>query len=294
VFEKSIVLPAFFPNSMENTQHFLNVIKIISNYGISFVEFYYKGNKKEVIREYLVKYNIKSIYLGAMAAKQKGLNLSSQKEKLRGKAVQELKKCIDDAYFYGSRSLLLNSGQRPDNGEYDIAYECLKKSLKELLKYIDVSAKDYKLNLTLEPGDTRVDSFSLIGNTDLAIKLVQEIREKYKKFGLTMDTSHLRQLDEKPLDSIKKTFPYCNHIHLANCIIKDKTSNLYGDKHPEFGIEGGEISIEELRNILETIKEIYEGSELIVGLEVICRKKNNKEEIYYFKNIMENLSRFYR
>jgi len=54
-----------------------------------------------------------------------------------------------------------------------------------------------------------------------------------------MDTSHLRQLNETPLDSIKKAFPYCNHIHLVNCIVKDKTSNLYGDKHHEFGIEGG-------------------------------------------------------
>jgi len=130
-----------------------------------------------------------------------------------------------------------------------IAYEYLKKSLEELLKYMDEKAKDYRLNLTLEPGDTSVDSFSLIGNTDLAIKLVREIREKYKNFGLTMDTSHLRQLNEEPLDSIKKAFPYCNHIHLANCIIKDKTLNLYGDKHPEFGIEGGEISVKEIKNI---------------------------------------------
>jgi len=127
----------------------------------------------------------------------------------------------------------------------------------------------------------------------LAIKLVREIREQYKNFGLTMDTSHLRQLNEEPLDSIKKAFPYCHHIHLANCIIKDKTSNLYGDKHPEFGIEGGEISIEEIRDILKTIKEIYEGSELIVGLEIIYRKEDHKVEIDYFKNIMKSLSRFY-
>ena len=294
MFKKSIVLPAFFPSSMENTQHFLNVIKTLKNYDICSIEFYYKGNDKKIIKEYLNSHDINNIYLGAMAAKQKNLNLSSPNKELREESVQEMKKCIDDAYFYGANSLLLNSGRCPDNGEDEIAYEYLKKSLEGLLKYIDVSAKDYKLNLTLEPGDTRVDSFSLIGNTDLAIKLVQEIREKYKNFGLTMDTSHLRQLDEEPLDSIKKGFPYCNHIHLANCIVKDKTSNLYGDKHPEFGIEGGEISVEELKNILEAIKEIYEGSELIVGLEIICRKENNKEEIDYFENMMKNLSWFYK
>jgi len=294
VFKKSIVLPAFFPSSMENAQHFLNAIKTLKNYDICSIEFYYKGNDRKTIKEYLISHDIKSIYLGAMAAKQKNLNLSCQNKELREESVQEMKKCIDDAYFYGANSLLLNSGRCPDNGEDEIAYEHLKKSLEELLKYIDVSAKDYKLNLTLEPGDTRVDSFSLIGNTDLAIKLVREIREKYKNFGLTMDISHLRQLDEEPLDSIKKAFPYCNHIHLANCIVKDKTSNLYGDKHPEFGIEGGEISVVELKNILEAIKEIYGGSELIVGLEIICRKENNKEEIDYFENMMKELSWFYK
>jgi len=292
VFKKSIVLPAFFPSSMENAQHFLNAIRALKNYDICSIEFYYKGNDRKTIKEYLISHDIKSIYLGAMAAKQKKLNLSSQNKELREESVQEMKKCIDDAYFYGANSLLLNSGRYPDNGEDEIAYEYLKKSLEELLKYMDEKAKDYRLNLTLEPGDTSVDSFSLIGNTDLAIKLVREIREKYKNFGLTMDTSHLRQLNEEPLDSIKKAFPYCNHIHLANCIVKDKTSNLYGDKHPEFGIEGGEISVEELKNILEAIKEIYEGSELMIGLEIICRKENNKEEIDYFESMMKKLGYF--
>lgn len=294
MFERSIILPAFFPSSMENAQHIFNAIRILKNYGIYSIEFYYKENDKKLIQEYLINNDIKSIYLGAIAAKQKKLNLSSLNKELREKSVQEMKKCIDDAYLYGSHSLLINSGRSPDNGENEIAYECLKKSLEELLKYIDISAKDYRLNLTLEPGDTSVDSYSLIGNTDLAVKLVREIREKYKNFGLTMDTSHLRQLNEKPLDSIKKAFPCCNHIHLANCIIKDKTSNLYGDKHPEFGIKGGELSIEEFKNILETIKEIYEGYELIVGLEIIFRKEDHKEEIDYFKNTMKSLSSFYK
>ena len=292
MFKKSIILPAFFPSSMENAQHFLNAIKTLKNYDICSIEFYYKGNDRKIIKEYLISHDIKSIYLGAMAVKQKNLNLSSQNKELREESVQEIKKCIDDAYFYGANSLLLNSGRCPDNGEDEIAYEYLKKSLEELLKYMDEKAKDYRLNLTLEPGDTSVDSFSLIGSTDLAIKLVRKIREQYKNFGLTMDTSHLRQLNEKPLNSIKKAFPYCNHIHLANCIVKDKTSNLYGDKHPEFGIEGGEISVEEIKNIFEAIKEIYEGSELIVGLEIICRKENNKEEIDYFESMMKKLGYF--
>ncbi|MCK5766928.1 MAG: hypothetical protein KAH35_00940, partial [Candidatus Atribacteria bacterium] len=153
MFKKSIILPAFFPSSMENTPHFLSAIKILKKYDICFIEFYYKGNDKKIIKEYLISHDIKSIYLGAMAAKQKNLNLSSSNKKLREKSIQEMKKCINDAYFYGSSSILVNSGRRPENEKDQIAYEYLRKSLEELLKYIDKEAKDYKLNLTLEPGD---------------------------------------------------------------------------------------------------------------------------------------------
>ncbi|MHA1747282.1 MAG: hypothetical protein ACTSYF_01400 [Promethearchaeota archaeon] len=53
MFEKSIVLPAFFPSSMGNTQHFLNTIKILKNYDICPIEFYYKGNDRKKIKKYL-------------------------------------------------------------------------------------------------------------------------------------------------------------------------------------------------------------------------------------------------
>ena len=89
MFKKSIVLPAFFPSSMENAQHFLNAIRALKNYDICSIEFYYKGNDRKTIKEYLISHDIKSIYLGAMAAKQKNLNLSSQNKEFREDPVQE-------------------------------------------------------------------------------------------------------------------------------------------------------------------------------------------------------------
>ena len=290
MFKKSIVLPAFFPSSMENAQHFLNAIKTLKNYDICSIEFYYKGNDRKTIKKYLISHDIKIIYLGAMAAKQKNLNLSSSNKELREESVQAMKKCIDDAYFYGAYSILINSGRCPDNEEENIvAYECLKGSLISLLDYIDRKAKNYKLNLTLEPGDIKVDSFSLIGNTDLAIKLVQELREKYDNVGLTMDTSHLLQLGENPIDSIKKALHYCNHIHLANCIIKYKSYKLYGDKHPEFGIKGGEISIKDAEIYYRDIIALYNGKHLTMGIEIICREE---DEIQYFEKISKEMNWF--
>lgn len=59
MFERSIILPAFFPTSMENAKHFLKAIKILKKYDICFIEFYYKGDDKKIIKEYLTDHNLK-------------------------------------------------------------------------------------------------------------------------------------------------------------------------------------------------------------------------------------------
>lgn len=287
MFKKSVILPAFFPDSMDYEKAFLNAITAIKKYDIEVVEFFYKGKEKEAIKEILSSHKIESIYLGAMSAKQNNLNLSSLNTEVRTESVQRIKECVDDAYFYNSQSILINSGRRPHNEvDNNKAYQYFKRSIIGLLDYIDRKSKDYhyKLKLTLEPGDTDVDSFSLIGHTDLAIKLIQELREIYENVSLTMDTSHLIQLDEDPIESIEKALPYCNHIHLANCIIRDKLHELYGDKHPEFGIEGGEISINKAKHITGEIKKLYRKDNLILGLEVIYRavKKDRENEFDSF------------
>jgi sugar phosphate isomerase/epimerase len=290
VLKKSVVLTAFFPDSMEDDKSFWEALKAIKNYNLNFVEFYYKGNNEEKIKDYLEINDIKNIYLGAIALKQNNLNLSALNEEIREKSIREIKKCIDDAYFYNSQSTLINSGRSPkDEADNGVAYECLKKSMSALLDYIEKKSKNYQLKLTLEPGDTNIDSYSLIGHTDLAIKLIQELREKYDNVGLTMDTSHLIQLGEEPIDSIKETLPYCNHIHLANCIIGDKSHNLYGDKHPEFGIEGGEVSVEEALLTIEKIRKIYREDDLILGLEIIYHGNETKykDELDHFNNMIK-------
>jgi len=291
VIKKSIVLPAFFPSSMENEKYFLESIKLLKEYSIDVVEFYYKGNNRENVKKYLDTYGLKSIYLAAMKAKQENLNLSSLSKEIREKSIKEIKKCIDDAYFYNSEAILLNSGRRPHKKEDNKnAYDCFKDSMIRLLDYAYRESKNYKLEVTIEPGDTDVDSFSLIGHTDLAIKLIQELRGKYENISLTMDTSHLIQLGEDPIKSIEKAFPYCKHVHLANCIIRDKSHELYGDKHPEFGIEGGEIYLDKFNNIVEEIKKLYRKTDLILGLEIIYRNNNKNTVFNFYKNTTKKVN----
>lgn len=289
--QKSIVLSAFFPSSINLLNKFIKAIKLVKKYNLSLVEFYYEGNRKDIIKETIEKSKLKTIYLGAMASKRKGLNLSSLNEALRKRTVEEIKRCIDDSYFYGSVSLLINSGKRPDKeGKEYNAYNCLRKSVIELLEYAKEVKKDYILNISLEPGDTNIEVYELIGNTNIAIKFVRDIKKEHENFNLILDISHLRQLNEDPMNSINKVFNYCNHIHLANCIIKDKNSNLYGDKHLEFGVENGEIDTREVINIFKKIRKLYEGRQFITGLEIICREE---DEIRYFKKLVQKYNWFF-
>lgn len=289
--QKSIVLSAFFPSSINSLDKFLGAIKLVKKYNLSLIEFYYEGSRKDIVKEVLEKGKIKTAYLGAMASKRKGLNLSSLNEALRKRTVEEIKRCIDDSYFYGSASLLINSGKRPDKeGKEYNAYNCLRKSVIELLEYAKEVKKDYILNISLEPGDTNIDAYELIGNTNLAIKLVRDIKKEHANFDLVLDISHLRQLNEDPMNSIESAFNYCNHIHLANCIIKDKESNLYGDKHLEFGVENGEIDSKEVINIFKKIRKLYEGFQLMISLEIICREE---DEVGYSKKLLRKFNWFF-
>lgn len=288
---KSIVFPAFFPNSINSLEGFEQAVNLIKDYDISVIEFYYEGNQRERIKQILAENKYKSVFLGAILSKREHLNLSSLDERTRREAIEKMKDCIDNAYYFGAQSLLINSGKKPDDKSKSVqAYNHLKHSINELLRYASEKKEKYLLEITLESGDVDVEIFDLIGCTDLAIKLVEEIRRENRNFGLTLDTSHLRQLNEEPITSIKKAFFYCNHIHLANCVVRDKSSDFYGDKHPMFGIDQSEFDIKDIKTIYEEIVKLYKTDKLTIGMEIICRTQDSKD---FFEAVTDNLKWFF-
>ena len=74
---KSIVIPAFFPNSISSYKKLLDPLELVKKYNMEVVEFYYEGNMKHKIKDKLEILDIKVIYLGAISAKIKNLDLSS-------------------------------------------------------------------------------------------------------------------------------------------------------------------------------------------------------------------------
>jgi sugar phosphate isomerase/epimerase len=281
--EKSIVLPAFFPDTINSIKSIKGALDYLLQFNIKWIEFYYTKGKDKKLKKLLSTYDYNYIYLGAMHAKLNNLNISYVNDSLREKSVEELKTCIDNAKYYGANRLLINSGRKPDEKKHNKkSYQLLMNSLDELNYYNNIINTE-PIVLTLEPGDDNIDSFSLIGNSDLALNLVQ----KLKYLNLTLDISHILQLEEDPYLVIKKCFENTDHIHLANCVIHNKNSKLYGDKHPMFDENEGELSTDQIIKIFDYIKENYKNKKIIIGLEVINSEDTGIRDLNKYKNKLD-------
>jgi sugar phosphate isomerase/epimerase len=105
--------------------------------------------------------------------------------------------------------------------------------------------------------------------------MLRELRGQHPNLGLTFDTSHILQLKEDLLSTYAAGQDVIAHIHLSNCLIKDRSSPFYGDKHPPYGLPGSEIGIPELAGFLGILKgkghfsRTFPTGKPVLSLEVI-------------------------
>jgi sugar phosphate isomerase/epimerase len=198
------------------------------------------------------------IFAGQLAILGQQLNLNAEEERERERAVEACRVQIDQAYELGARILTVISG--PDPGAADAReqqYRLLGDSLKQLCAYAQERASDYILAITLEPQDREIDKKRLAGPTREAATVVENVKAEYSNVGLTLDLSHYALLGETISDMIVEGAEYLIHTHCGNCVVRDRSHPAYGDKHPYFGIPGGENDVEQLRLFLEAL--IYSG-----------------------------------
>ncbi len=149
----------------------------------------------------------------------KKLNLNSFDEEERKKAVSEVKAGIGEAYEIGAKSLAFLSGTDPGGQEREKALTLLVSSIKEICDYAKSKGD---LGITLEVFDQEIDKKCLIGPTEDARMVAEEVRKKFDNFGLMVDLSHLPLLNETPAQAIMPIKDYLVHAHMGNCIMRDK------------------------------------------------------------------------
>jgi len=261
----SAVITAFFPDSVADIKAAVKAIEIAAEHNIKSVEVYCEEKDAAEMKETLNKYRLQSVFVGAYLQKKNGLRLCDENEERRSCAVSKVKECVKIASDIGAKSVLVIGGRRPDDeADRDACRNAFERSLSELCEYAETMSG--KPLITVEPGDTDVDSCELLGPTADAVELAKALSAKGYKIGLTLDTSHMRQLGEDCRESLKKGVGYCDHLHLANCYLKDKTSKMYGDKHPPFDYEDGEIDPAYAKELYDLIKELY-GDSVTVAQE---------------------------
>ena len=196
------------------------------------------------------------------------LNLNSFDEKERRKAIEGVKKGIDEAYHLGATSIRVLSGRDPGDEKREDAKKIFVDSMMELCEYNE----DFgDAMIYLKIFDRDIDKKALIGHFKDAADVSEPIAAKYKSFGVLADLSHFPLLDEKPADAIPLVEKYPMHFHLGNCIMRDRRHPLYGDLQPRFGIPGGETGEEDVRDYFKLLLErglLKPDNKPVVSVEV--------------------------
>jgi len=197
------------------------------------------------------------VFAGQPPLLSQKLSLNSLEDAERKKAVEQCKQSVDQAYQLGARMLAVLAGPDPGEAQRKRATELLIDSLKQICAYAQEQGKDYPLAVSLETFDREYDKRSLIGPTKEASAVVAAVKEEYSNIGLLIDLSHQPLIGEPVHGMVIDSIDHLIHVHIGNCVMKDKSHPSYGDQHPPFGILGGEIGVEQVQKFLEAL--IYAG-----------------------------------
>jgi hypothetical protein len=147
------------------------------------------------------------------------------------------------------------------------------------------------VSLILEPTDRDIDKFFLFGPLDETVDFIKNLRKENVNIGLLIDMCHVPIMYETLESSLEKGMAVLEHIHLGNCIIKDKNDAFYGDKHAAWDYPGGEYSSEDGKNFINLLKSkgYFEKDNATVSFEM--RPSGNlsaKESLEKFVNVWKS------
>lgn len=182
------------------------------------------------------------------------LNLNDPDEEGRQKAIAQIKAAIDEAYEMECSGLAFLSGKDPGADKRDEGLQLLFDSVTEICDY---AAEQGTMPILMETFDQlEFGKNTILGPTKDSVAFAEAVDSCCGNFGLMLDLSHLPLLGETPWKMLYEAKNVVKHIHIGNCVMKDPSHPAYGDEHPRFGIEGGEVGVVELAEFLAALFEI--------------------------------------
>jgi sugar phosphate isomerase/epimerase len=277
-FHLGVVVPAFYPAVKERKGPVLEVVrKLAADPFFQAMEF--SGAEDPAVRRELIDVARSSgksrVFAGGSYCRLGQNNLHDLDDAKRQKALRNAEKIIDEAIDYGCAILYVMGFEAPAAPERPKALEKFAGSLAALSDYARRKNPSSPLTIGVENFYLLGEVPFLIGPTRELAQILRDLRRDHPNVGLTFDTSHILQLQEDLPATYLAVQDVIAHIHLSNCLIKDKSSPFYGDKHPPYGMPGSEIGIPELAAFLRVLKEAghfsrtYATGKPVLSLEVI-------------------------
>jgi len=270
----SIVHTLAYPTALPGEPNYLNSIKkLASDDFFSVLEIVWLKDPalRKTVREIVESAHATMTYGAQPALLSQKLDLSSADSSSRQRAVDQMKSCVDEAAELGAERMSLLSGFDPGEGQRAESMQMLIDSLNQICAYGDQK----RVPITLEAFDREVEKKCLIGPAEDAVYLAKAVRRDHPDFGIMYDMAHGPLLNETAKHGLTLLKGYLVHIHLGNCVKKDPTHPAFGDRHPRFGVKGGEHDVDELIRFIKILFDIgyirrkpRAGRLPIVGFEV--------------------------
>jgi sugar phosphate isomerase/epimerase len=254
LIDMSIVHFMIFPETMGGSGPIVETVtQIASDDFFSMIEITHI-NDPEVRRQVadVIKTAHMRVAFGAQAPiLSRKLDLNSLEPSKREQAVGAIKSLINEAKEIGAKRLTVLSGPDPGQSKRADATDLLIQSLLELCAY----GKEKGISITLETFDRTIEKKSLIGPSPEAHSVSKAVKGKFQDFGLMYDMGHAPLLDENPADALRLLKDHLIHVHVGNCV-KVPGHPAYGDKHPRFGLDGGENDVPQLVAFLRALLDV--------------------------------------
>lgn len=203
---------------------------------------------------------------------ENNLDVSSLDPSLRKETVRTVKESLPLAAEIGAKNIALVTGDDPGPERWNEGIEGLYESLCEIAE----AAREYNMNLLIEPLDRYAHKKRIIGTTEETLELLARVQSTYDNVGMAFDTAHAALNDEDIFESLEKGKDLIHQIHFSNAVL-DMKNELYGDFHMEIG-EPGFLTEEKISAMLQKANELGIQAEHGLRVAVEVRGKFSKED----------------
>lgn len=266
---RSVCTNMAFPDTRKSLDAFRKTAEFLAERGVRSLEFYHDGPETAKIGQILSGLAMTGVFIGVIPSKEQKLDLCSPDR--WQEAARYYADLLDTAQSAGIETLMLNSGRIGADPEKQL--DALAEAVTFLHNHAD--RKGYSASFVLEPGDSHMTSFQLLGPYPRVLAFCERMEKNGTPLGLTMDSAHSAEEGENFSEAVRAVKKYCRHIHFANCFIRDETSPLYGDQHVGFDYPDTEWDYASLETLQRELDRIYPGEETVkVALEYLCREED--------------------